>query len=211
MSCMVFNIGMRIHGLLPILSAFVLLPACTQTVRIVEVADLPVKDVKIHNMDWEVSPLRANYQYVFHGAYSNKARLDRVGDYYFLSWYDAEPDKPVRIVMQYTQAGSASQLRSCSVEYAQPRRSAGYRKINFQFIKEEAATAAIPVAEDTAIPEGVTPVNVRFRVPDALLHGTVRVPVNVHAKDGDVLSWRMDVYCGGETTPRDTRKSFLWN
>lgn len=202
---------MRIRVLMPVLCGLALIPACTQTVRITEVADLPVKSTTLYNMDWEVSPLRANYQYVFHGAHSSKARKARVGDYYFLSWYDAEPEKPVRIVMQYTQAGSASELRSCTVEYAQPRRSAGYRKVNFQFIKEETANAPIPVAEDTAIPEGVTPVNVRFRVPESLMHGTVRVPVNAHAADGDVLSWRMDVYCGDETTPRDTRKSFLWN
>ena len=202
---------MRIRVLMPVLCGLALMPACTQTVRITEVADLPVKSTTLYSMDWEVSPLRANYQYVFHGAHSSKAREARVGDYYFLSWYDAEPEKPVRIVMQYTQAGSTSELRSCTVEYAQPRRSAGYRKVNFQFIKERSANAPIPVAEDTAVPEGVTPVNVRFRVPESLMHGTVRVPVNAHAAEGDVLSWRMDVYCGDETAPRDTRKSFLWN
>lgn len=202
---------MRFRAQLAVLCAFVLFSSCSQTVRITELADLPVKNTTLYSMDWEVSPLRANYQYVFHGAHSHKARKARVGDYYFLSWYDAEPEKPVRIVMQYTQAGSASELRSCTVEYAQPRRSSGYRKVNFQFIKEKSANAAIPVAEDTAVPQGQTPANVCFRVPESLMHGTVRVPVNAHAAEGDILSWRMDVYCGDETMPRDTRKSFLWN
>lgn len=209
---MVLNIGMKLRALLPVLCGVALLPACTQTVRIIEVADLPVKGTTLYSMaDWEVSPLRANYQYVFHGAYSNKARMSRVGDYYFLSWYDAEPQKPVRIVMQYTQAGSASELRSCTVEYAHPRRSSGYRKVNFQFIREKSAAAPVPVAEDTAVPTEGTPANVRYAVPKTLMHGTVRVPVNAHAADGDILSWRMDVYCGQESVPRDTRKSFLWN
>lgn len=203
---------MRFRVLLPVMCSVALLSACTQTVRITEVADLPVKDTTLYSMsDWEVSPLRANYQYVFHGALSNKARKARLGDYYFLSWYDAEPEKPVKIVMQYTQAGSASELRSCTVEYAQPRRSSGYRKVNFQFVKAKTKGSAVELAQDTAVPLGVTPTKVRYRVPESLMHGTVRVPVNAHAADGDILSWRMDVYCGDETTPRDTRKSFLWN
>lgn len=206
---MVLNRGMRIRVLLPVLCGVALLPACTQTVRITEVADLPVKSTSLYSMsDWEVSPLRANYQYVFHGAYSDKARQARLGDYYFLSWYDAEPEKPVKIVMQYTQAGSASELRSCTVEYAQPRRSSGYRKVNFQFVKKAGHEEA---SSDTAELLETPPANVRYLVPERLLHGTVRVPVHAHAADGDVLSWRMDVYCGDETTPRDTRKSFLWN
>lgn len=208
---MVLNINMSIRALIPVLCGLVLLPSCTQTVRIAEIADLPVKSTTLYSMDWEVSPLRANYQYVFHGAYSAKARKARVGDYYFVSWYDAEPQKPVRIVMQYTQAGTASRRRSCTVEYSQPRKSAGYRKVNFQFIKEKSPNAPIPVAADTAVPEGQVPDNLRFRVPASLLHGAVRVPINAHAEAGDVLSWRMDVYCGDETTPRDTRKSFLWD
>lgn len=202
---------MRVRVLLPVVCGVFLLPSCTQTVRITEVADLPVKDTRLYNMEWEVSPLRANYQYVFHGAHSGKARRARVGDYYFLSWYDAEPEKPVRIVMQYTQAGSASQLRSCTVEYAQPRRSSGYRKVNFQFVKDKPSGAAVELDADTGLLTGQTPTDVRYRVPESLLHGTVRVPVNAHAADGDVLSWRMDVYCGDATAPRDTRKSFLWN
>lgn len=202
---------MRVRALIAVVCGFVLLPACTQTVRITEVADLPIKGTMMYSMDWEVSPLRANYQYVFHGAHSGKARMERVGDYYFLSWYDAEPEKPVRIVMQYTQAGTASTLRSCTVEYPRPRRSAGHRKVNFQFIREKSDNAPIAVADDTAVPEGHTPDKLRFRVPEALMHGTVRVPINAHADAGDVLSWRMDVYCGDESAPRDTRKSFLWN
>ena len=187
---------MRFRVLLPVLCSVALLSACTQTVRITEVADLPVKDTTLYSMsDWEVSPLRANYQYVFHGAHSNKARRARLGDYYFLSWYDAEPEKPVKIVMQYTQ----------------PRRSSGYRKVNFQFVKAKTEGAAVELAQDTAMPLGVTPTKVRYSVPESLMHGTVRVPVNAHAADGDILSWRMDVYCGDETTPRDTRKSFLWD
>ena len=209
---MVLNRGMRARLVLSSIASC-LLAACSQvqTPYISGMVDLPLKTTELPNERWQEAPLRANAQYVLYGANSNKERKLRIGDYYFLSWYDAEPEKPVKIVMQYTQAGSASELRSCTVEYAQPRRSSGYRKVNFQFVKAKTEGAAVELAQDTAMPLGVTPSKVRYSVPESLMHGTVRVPVNAHAADGDILSWRMDVYCGDETTPRDTRKSFLWD
>lgn len=116
-----------------------LLPACTQTVRITEVADLPLKTTRIPSTDWKVSPLRANAQYILYDAHSSVEQKRRIGDYYFVSWYDAEPQKPVKIVMHYTQPRTGSQILTSVIEYKQPRSSSGHRKEKFFFVDKERA------------------------------------------------------------------------
>lgn len=167
MSHIVLNRGMRNCLLSSAFLCLTMLPACTQTVRICEVSDLPVKTTSLPGMDWEVSPLQANAQYVFFGAHSAKEMKNRLGDYYFLNWYDAEPQQPVRIVMHYTQALTGSQVLTRTVEYKEPRSSAGYRKTRFFFSGPE------------------------------------------RQKNGDVLSWRLELYCGDRLA--DYRQSYMWN
>lgn len=140
--------------------------ACTQVTRITEISDLPLKTTDLPAMEWEQSPLRANAQYVLFDAHSNKQKSERIGDYFFFHWYDAQPDKPVKIVMLYTQARTASELQKRVIEYKEPRESSGFRKDRFFFIGPQ------------------------------------------RKKDGDVLSWRMELYCDGVLM--DARNSYLW-
>ena len=110
-----------------------------QTTHITGMADLPLKSTELPNERWQEAPLRANAQYVLYGANSQRERRLRIGDYYFLSWYDAEPQKPVRIEMLYTQALTGADVLTRTVEYNSPRESAGSRKENFHFSGEERA------------------------------------------------------------------------
>lgn len=201
---------MRLRALISALCCLTVLTACQQT----QMADLPIKGTALHSMDWDVSPLRANYQYAFHGAYSSKAMKERVGDHYFLSWYDDTPEQPVTIVMQYTQAGTASEVRSCTVKYATPRDSSGRRKVSFLFVKEKGKNSPVVQSVEGGRPldSGSAP-HVTVQIPEATKNGTTVVRLNSHADAGDVLSWRVDIYRGDSKTPRkgDTLKSFLWN
>ena len=101
--------------------------------------DLPLKSTDLPNERWQEAPLRANAQYVLYGANTNKERRLRLGDYYYLSWYDAEPQKPVRVEMLYTQALTGADVLSRVVEYTAPRESAGSRKEKFHFSGPERA------------------------------------------------------------------------
>ena len=103
----------------------------------IEVSDLPLKSVDEPSRAWESAPLRANAMYVLHGAESNKARRDRIGDYYFVTWYDAQPSRPTKLVMQYTQAATGAKVLSSTIDYSAARRSAGRRTDRFFFAGED--------------------------------------------------------------------------
>lgn len=137
---MVLNRGMRARLVLSIIASC-LLAACSQvqTPYISGMVDLPLKTTELPNERWQEAPLRANAQYVLYGANSNKERKLRIGDYYFLSWYDAEPQQPVRIEMLYTQALTGGDVLSRVVEYNEPRESSGSRKEKFHFSGSERA------------------------------------------------------------------------
>lgn len=120
--------------LLPLLAACLLLPACQQqATRITDMADLPVKEVNVPEFDWKTSPLRANAQYILFHANTRKGRAQLKGDYYFLRWYDAAPEKPARVVMLYTQAATGTEVKQLVKEYREPRDSKGTRKEQFFF------------------------------------------------------------------------------
>lgn len=130
----------RLLSLVPVVVAAVLLESCvTQRTCITDIADLPLKDTNPANMSWQVSPIRAHSQYVLYGAQSGKERRERLGDYYFVNWYDADPTRPVRLEMLYTQAITASKVLSRSIDFSTPRASAGSRKSQFFFNGEDRA------------------------------------------------------------------------
>lgn len=141
-------------------------PACTQVTHITDISDLPVKSTSIPGSGWENSPLRAHALYVLYDANSPRSRENFVGDYYYVNWYDAEPQKAVKLVMRYTQARTTRQVLSREIVLSEPRSSAGSRKNRFAF------------------------------------NG------NDHAKGGDILSWRIELYVDGEL--KDARQSYLW-
>lgn len=114
--------------------------SCTaQRFRITDITDMPLKDIHPANMSWQVSPIRAHTQYVLYGTQSVKEQKDRLGDYYFVNWYDADPTRSVKLEMLYTQARTASKTLSCVVEFKEPRSSAGSRKSVFSFNGPERA------------------------------------------------------------------------
>lgn len=150
-------------------TACMLVPVACRSVEksyISGVADVPLKTTENVSTSWETSPLRANSRYLLHGANTNKERVERLGDYYYVRWYDAEPDKPMKLVMLYTQARTGSTVLTSEYVVNEPRESKGNHMYRFAF------------------------------------NGDVRRQL------GDVLSWRVDLYAGGQL--RDSRKSYLW-
>lgn len=117
-----------------------LLAACQQQqTSIISVADLPLKDTTPPGFNWQNAPLRANARYILCEANSVSEKKDKLGDYYFLRWYDATPEKPVRIVMKYTQAQTGPQVLERVCEYPEARESRGVHKEKFFFNGPERA------------------------------------------------------------------------
>lgn len=145
-----------------------LLASCSQyqSTCITGMADLPLKTTELPSDRWQEAPLRANAQYAMYGANSEKERELRIGDYYYLRWYDAEPDKPVKIEMLYTQALTGADVLTRTIEYKEARESAGSRKDTFHFSGPE------------------------------------------RAKRGDVMTWKVNLYCDGKLV--DSLQSYLW-
>lgn len=131
---------MRICLTLSVLAA-ALLASCSQyqTPCITSMADLPLKTTELPDDRWQEAPLRANAQYILFGANSASEKELRIGDYYFLRWYDAEPAKPVKVEMLYTQALTGADVLTRTVEYNEPRQEAGERKETFHFSGPERA------------------------------------------------------------------------
>lgn len=119
----------------------VLLGSCSQQrgTVLLGVEDLPLKSVTLPGMDWQMSPLRANAQYLLYSANTEAERVKRLGDYYYVRWYDAQPEKPVKLLMSYTQALTASRILTREVALDEPRAKAGYRKTEFFFSGPERA------------------------------------------------------------------------
>ena len=118
-----------------------LLTCCTQvqTTRITDLTDLPLKSTTVPEWSWEKAPLRANARYAMFRANSANQRKERLGDYYYLDWYDAEPQKPVKIVMLYTQALTGSTVLTRTLEFKEPRPKPGSRETHFFFSGPERA------------------------------------------------------------------------
>ncbi len=109
----------------------------TDTPHITGIADLPLKTTEVPDMSWQKSPLRANAQYLLYGTNTEKQKSSRLGDYYYVNWYDAEPTRPAKLVMRYTQARTASQLYTRTIDYPAPRDKARTLKAEFFFNGEE--------------------------------------------------------------------------
>ncbi len=157
---------LRIAALLCGLICPAAVTSCATTSSIKSISDLPLKDTRLPGMDWQLSSMRSNAQYVLYGANSNKERTARLGDYYYVLWHDAQPATPARVEMLYTQASTASKILSRSIVLSEPRSFSGMRKTVFSF------------------------------------NGPQR------AKNGDVLSWRINLYSNGKLV--DSRRSYLW-
>ncbi len=121
--------------LLLLAAATALLSASCSAPRshITDMVDMPLRSTSVPGMDWQSSPLRAHAKYLLYDTNSKQQRTDKVGDYYYVWWYDADPDKPAQLVMRYTQALTASKVLTRTVDYDAPRKSAKKRKAKFFF------------------------------------------------------------------------------
>jgi len=124
--------------ILPIFAA-ALLGACSSYEHsfIKEVSDIPLKTVEDPGTDWSSAPLRSHAKYVLFGAESQGEQEDRVGDYYFVTWYDAEPAKRARILMRYTQAATGAKELKTEKIYPVARPTAATHTERFFFTGEE--------------------------------------------------------------------------
>lgn len=116
-----------------------LLGACVshQHTHIKEVSDIPLKTTEEPGQDWAAAPLRSHAKYVTFGAKSQKELDQCVGDYYFVTWYDADPSAQVKVLMRYTQASTGADELQTERVYTKPRASAGTRTERFYFIGED--------------------------------------------------------------------------
>ncbi len=97
------------------------------------IVDLPLKTTQVPDFSWQQSPLRANSKYLLYGTNTARQKKERLGDYYYVDWYDADPSLPVKLVMHYTQARTASQIHTRSIDYDAPRKSPRSYKAEFFF------------------------------------------------------------------------------
>ncbi len=130
---------MRALNFIISVSLVALLGACSSYDRsfIQEVSDIPLKTAEEPGTDWASAPLRSHAKYVLYEAESQREMEDCVGDYYFVTWYDAEPSKRAKVVMRYTQTASGSEVLVTEKVYNQPRKSAAAHTERFFFIGDE--------------------------------------------------------------------------
>ncbi len=113
------------------------LSACAPTrSELREIADAPLKSTSLP--DWESGLLRANASYHLYGVMTGKERVGLLGDYYYVTWYDASPNQKTRLVFQYQQAATGSQVKEVVMDFA-PGREPGERHECFQFTGKERA------------------------------------------------------------------------
>lgn len=117
------------------------LTSCTsyKKTQLLEIVELPIMSTRTPSMAWQNTPLRAQAQYIFYGANSEKERRDRVGDYYFVSWYDSDPSLPITVTMYYTQSVTGSKILSLQQVVPAPREAKGKRKVQFFFTGKDRA------------------------------------------------------------------------
>lgn len=108
-----------------------------QETALLSIADLPLTSTKPASFDIEHAPVRAHNRYLLYGTNTDDERRRRLGDYYYVRWYDADPSAHVRLVMNYTQALSRSEPQQRSVEYREPRERAEEQLTRFFFNGEE--------------------------------------------------------------------------
>lgn len=116
-----------------------LLGSCVSHDRsyIKEVSDIPLKTAEEPGQEWAAAPLRSHAKYVMYGAKSGKQAKDCIGDYYFVTWYDADPTAKVKVLLRYTQAATGADELRVEKVYDTPRRKAASHTERFFFTGAE--------------------------------------------------------------------------
>lgn len=122
-------------------AAGMMLTACSQTsdTRFLSVADLPLKSTTMPSFSIDQAPLRANARYITYDARTARERALKIGDYYFVRWYDAHPEEPVRLVMHYTQAATGATKLLRELRLDEPRQGPNVMMTRFFYTGEERA------------------------------------------------------------------------
>lgn len=79
----------------------VLFSCAEQVSRIEHVREVPLKTIVVPAEDVGMHHTQATY--LLHGAVSQQQRLQRLGQYYFVTWNDAHPEQAATLVMMYRQ------------------------------------------------------------------------------------------------------------
>ncbi|MFI3242987.1 MAG: hypothetical protein R3Y56_01895 [Akkermansia sp.] len=118
-----------------------LLSSCTSydKTQLLEIVELPVKSTKSYDWSWHNSSLRAHSQYIFYGANTSKERIARLGDYYYVTWYDHDPTQEITVHMYYTQSATGSKILAKTETIKAPREKTGKHKHLFFFNGAERA------------------------------------------------------------------------
>ncbi len=113
--------------------------SCTSPTEsyIVSVADLPLKSTVMPGEDWSETPLRVHARYMLDHAESRKEKAARRGDYFFVNWYDATPDKRTEVLFHYTQSVTGSRVMTRRIVYDKARPDKGTHEDEFFFIGAE--------------------------------------------------------------------------
>ena len=100
----------------------VLFSCAEQVSRIEHVREVPLKTTVVPAED--VGMHRTQATYLLHGAVSQQQRLQRLGQYYFVTWNDANPEQAATLVMIYRQGKTGSTVLTKSISYPAGRKAA---------------------------------------------------------------------------------------
>ncbi|WP_302014322.1 hypothetical protein [uncultured Akkermansia sp.] len=126
---------MKFPALLCAAATPVLFSCAEQGSRIEYVREVPLKTTVVPAED--VGMHRSQATYLLHGAVSQKERLQRLGQYYFVTWHDANPEQPATLVMMYRQGKTGSTVLTKSISYPAGRKG-GTQTPVFKFTGDEA-------------------------------------------------------------------------
>ncbi len=98
----------------------VLFSCAEQVSRIEHVREVPLKTTVVPAED--VGMHRSQATYLLHGAVSQQQRLQRLGQYYFVTWNDANPEQAATLVMMYRQGKTGSAVLTKSISYPAGRK-----------------------------------------------------------------------------------------
>lgn len=113
----------------------VLFSCAEQVSRIEHVREVPLKTTVIPAED--VGMHRSQATYLLHGAVSQQQRLQRLGQYYFVTWNDAHPEQAATLIMMYRQGKTGSAVLNKSISYPAGRKGGTQHSV-FEFTGDEA-------------------------------------------------------------------------
>jgi hypothetical protein len=96
------------------LGGFVLILGSCSTNEVLEVRQFHLRTTEVESMK-EAAMVRGEQMYLMRGAVSNQERRERLGQYYTVNWENGgKYAEPLKIVMEYQQAATGSEVLSMS-------------------------------------------------------------------------------------------------